>query len=388
MTLKETKLTKAGILLGKFAIIFLVLAQNVNAEIFFADDFEGGEVSAGPKPIWGWSPGMAESRVSTINTDGMYGENDIYTVSADRPYTGTYSWKLDFEGRNNWCNQCGSKEVVLTDSDINSSCVTLAGGPFASYMFNKDNGFSAWDVLSNENGMVCWDGASVRAESLFSQSQFSTNDRVAFPYQCDVNGVVGGRIGRRSDCNKAINYLEGVSSQHFSFGQSIARRFYLYIPSETVLPNITLKLGYAHFRKDGRRVANTLKLSVQRGLTLEMSAPGGNFTDGFRLERNRWYYFEELFTRESAVNAGDGEYVLWVSASDEQNPQPIRRQSNINIGELLDMSFNGNFQHTNDAKGVIFFDDVVIADQRVGPIFSTLSPAPAAPSGFKVFLQP
>ena len=42
MTLKETKLTKAGILLGKFAIIFLVLAQNVNAEIFFADDFEGG----------------------------------------------------------------------------------------------------------------------------------------------------------------------------------------------------------------------------------------------------------------------------------------------------------------------------------------------------------
>ncbi len=359
------------------AALTLGLANVSTAEVFFQEDFERGTVTSNPNPQWSLNAPMS---ANNIDRAMMFGQNDIYTVSNTVAHSGKYSFRLDFAGRNNWCNQCGTKEIKVSQADLNSGCATISGGPWGKVIYNKTNGFSSWNVTANSKSKVCFETSKAQGSSLLSSSELSSGAALKVPYQCGVNGTVGGSKGRRSDCNKAINYLNGASSDDFGFGKTLSRRFYLYIPSATKLPDTTLKLGYVHFKKNGGVASNKLKLSVQRGLTLELNAPGGNVTNKYAIKKDTWHYFEEVFTRESSDSASNGSYKLYVGAVERGDnlSKPVVTQSNIKLGSLVDMSINGNFQHFSDASGYVYFDDFLISDRYVGPTGSgdKSSPAP------------
>lgn len=384
-----------SILLAKTAVLLLVCSGTAYGatKIYFEEDFEQGTITTSPQPEWSWKPPLTEGRADSVSTSMMFGTaNDIYSVSSARAYTGNHSWRLNFAGRNNWCNQCGVETVVVTQSHLDNGSIPQLTGPWGDVVFNLSNGFSTWKITDPNANQLTFNKNQAESDSLFGMDSnaLSVGDELKIPYQCGINGIVGGRISRRSDCNKAINYLNGISDEDFGYGKKISRRFYMYIPSSTVLPGITLKLGYAHFRRNGSSYPSTLKLSVQRDLQLELSLPGGKSVPDYRVEKDKWYYYEEVWTRESAAGANDGSYELYVSPEDNIDPSPVVRQSNIQIGSIVDMSINGNFQHNNDASGSIYFDSIVISDGYNGPVdgapIATRS-KPEQPSGVIIEIQ-
>jgi len=366
MYLTTKKLNKSNII--NMLVLFLFCYSGLtHSEIFFKEDFEKGSIDTSPNPVWSWKRPVSAGNV----LQGMYyGPNpdDLYTVSNDLSFTGEYSWRLNFNGRNNWCNQCGSKDITLLQSDINAGCFSASGAPFGDYIYNKTNGFSQWKITDPTSNTVCFNTSTASGDSMFTTNQLNAGDEIKLPLKCGTNGSIGGNIRKRSDCDKAINYLNGASASNLGYGDSISRRFYLYIPSATVLPSITLKLGYSHFRKNGGTSAYTLKLSVQRDRSIELTAPGGKENNPYSIQKNQWYYFEEVMRRETSNGASDGQYDLFVSPAGHFDSNPLVSQKNVQIGELVDMSFNGNFQHTNDASGYLYFDDVLISDGFVGPL--------------------
>ena len=303
----------------------------------------------------------------------MYGAADVYYVTDDVVNTGSYSLRMDLAGRNQWCNACGSKTVNITQSDISSSCISVTGSPWQGTLYNKTNGFSRWDIVSSDDSKVCFDGSSSIGDSMFGSAEnaISAGDEIKIPYMCGVNGIVGGgsQPSRRSDCDKVINYFENVAPTDLGYGETLSRRFHMYIPSAAVLPGITLKLGYTHWRREGESVRSVkLKLSVQRDLRLELNMPNSEtFLPDYYMEKDKWYYYEELFVRESSEGAGDAEYHLYFGTLDDNIGEPIVSRTGFNIGALVDISMHGNWQHNNDVSGYIYFDDILISDGYAGP---------------------
>ena len=209
-------------------------------------------------------------------------------------------------------------------------------------------------------------------------NSISAGDKLKIPKVCGTNGTVGGDIRRKSDCNKVINYFDGVSASDIPYGGKISRRFYMYIPSSAVLPNSTLKLAYSHWRTQGGSLRSVkLKLSVQRGVSLEINAPNNeNIVDGnAKVIRNQWTYFEETFVRETSEGSRDAEYHVYFG-EDGENGIPHTSKYGFNLGALIDMSMQGNWQHTNDVSGYIYFDDIIIGDEYIGPISQKRPRAP------------
>ncbi len=341
------------------------------AKVFFEDNFENGSVNASPSPKWSWK---APISAGNISSGMMYSDNnsDIYSVSSKVANAGKHSLRLDFNGRNNWCNMCGSKTVKLTQSDVNSGCVSVTGAPWHNVLYNKTNGFSTWQITNSSSNKVCFKDGKAVNNSLTTNNRLAAGDEIKIPYQCGINGIVGRNKDRRSDCDKAINYLNGQTASDLGYGQTLSRRFYMYIPKETVLPGVTLKLGYSHFRRGGSLVNYTLKLSTQRNSTISLTAPGGKYntnSSGYAVQKGVWHYFEEVFKRESSASANDGSYKLYTGAvtKGDKLKTPHVSQNNLKLGSFVDMSFMGNFQHFNDAKGYIYFDDILISDSYVGP---------------------
>ncbi|MEL6870157.1 MAG: hypothetical protein AAFO81_10195 [Pseudomonadota bacterium] len=203
------------------------------------------------------------------------------------------------------------------------------------------------------------------------------------PRRCGVNGNVGGSPGRRSDCNRAINYLVNVDAGDIGPGESLSRRFYAFIPSQTDLPEITFKLGYIFWRRSNGSIAEgEFNLSVQRNLQLVIKPSNGEIiTSSVSAGRNEWYYFEETWTRESAPGRQDGSYRAYVGRADapvSELSTPIVVRNNIEVGEINRISVNGNWQHNTDVSGFVYFDDVVIATEYVGPVGFDPNSLPAA----------
>ena len=351
-------------------LIVLYLPFTSHAEVYFESGFESGLIETDPSPRWALRPAMSQDRLSSIAEDTMFGPNDIYSITDDMAHSGSKSWRLNFGGRNGWCNVCGSSTINLSGQDIAAGCISISKSPIGSLVFNKSNGFSVWEVASQTNNTACIRFGSSAGESLFDAAQVNEGDEFKLPNKCGVNGTVGGSTTRRSDCNKAINYFLGTVETDFEYGEDLSRRFYMYIPSDTVLPDITLKLGYTHFKKDGPTYSSTLKISVQRGMNLELSTPKGPVVLKETVPKDEWVYFEEVFTRESSSGASDGRYRLWVSPADAYSPEPIRDEQGLEIGKLIDMSFNGNFQHYTDSSGYVYFDDLKIGNEYAGPVLS------------------
>lgn len=370
------------------AALTISLAAHAASPVLFEDDFEQ-TLSSKFKPHWGW-----KASYNSSNPYGMMlGQGDIYERSTSHSFTGKYSLRLNFDGRNGWCNTCGSYsyDVIGNDPDnglvFSTSINSLLSTPGGEnrQVFNKDDRWARWSLSDLTNGSLARGlGRPVRND-LGGQEKFSKGDVLGVARICGIDGDVGKNIDRRSDCNLAINYLQGISASDFPAGGTLARRFYLYVPASTVLPNVGLKLGYTVFKRDG--VAHNIipVLSAQRGETLEVkttSITGSYSFPKFKVERDTWYYFEEVYNRESSESASDGIYTLYFSEAKDPSSKPLLRYSGVRFGSLSEMSIIGNWQHTNDALGYLYIDNVVVSKRYIGPLNGDPQAAvvpPAAP---------
>lgn len=362
-------------------------ASNAHAEVFFQDDFESKGLSSGPSPSWYWNDPISPEDVTT---GAMYAPEDIYYVTDGFANNGNHALALNFAGRNDWCNTCGAETVAAPDSILSSGCFDVAGGVWENYVYNQSNGFSRWQVKEVNDSLVCIDVENAIGESMFgaSETSIAPGDEFKIPRQCGVNGNVGGDINRRSDCNKAINYLNGVDETDVDYGEVISRRFHVYIPSSTKLPDITFKLGYSTWVQPEGTFNATLKLSVQRDLMLELSMPNRETAaPQIYAETDKWMYFEEVFQRESSEKAGDAEYHLYMASDAAGAQAPVVSRTGFNIGKLKAMSMHGNWQHFNDASGFVYFDDILISDAYVGPVFNdSVQALPAPPDNLRLIV--
>lgn len=361
------KRSAAGLLL---ILLASFSSQAQDSEILFEEDFSD-PINGNPNPIWSWN--LQEGK-----RDGMMlGENDIYqVVKGEQFISHRASLRMNFSGRNGLCNTCGGEYVEVASISDGKACVSSQVEKHEDYVYNLSNEFSTWKVVESSGG-TCFDTQSPKQPSIGNAtSVVEVGDAIFLPNICGETGTVGRNIDRRSDCDKAINQLQGVSSTNLDYGETISRRFYLYIPKETTLPDVTFKLGYSTWqRPDESFRYSTLKISVQRDLTLELHTPdGGKYvrsassSDAFMVPRDEWVYFEEIFTKESSPESSDASYTLYVNPIDEEGTNPITHVDNFVLGDLRGMSIGGNWQHMNDVEGYIYFDNIVISKSKVGQV--------------------
>lgn len=394
-----------GILQTRIKIIFpLLFTAGIvfpsAAEVFFSDGFEGGDKTSGASPVWSWNNSFDPAKPTGSHM--MYGSGDIYEVSSDVAHTGRYSLRLNFDGRNGFCNVCGTKIYTVESAPGGSKFLTDADGNRVTahssvlgkqrIIYNRDDSFSKW-TWSDLSRALMGEVSQPLRNDMTGLGVVNSNDTLLISNQCGVDGTVGGNINRRSDCDRAINYFKGVQESHLPYGKTLSRRFYLYIPMETVLPEITFKLGYAHFRRpedDGKekRVGTAIVISVQRKGQLEISQRsifGKHTFTPLKIDRDKWYYIEEVWKRESSYLANDAEYWLYAGESGSDVHQPLVHLTGGRLGKLLDMSLHGNWQHFTDVSGYVYFDDIRIATQRSGPVSQDIAPAsPASLSAYQV----
>lgn len=352
-------------------LLFLGGAQVCAAEYLFSDGFEQ-EVSGQPNPIWSW-----KKPYTPENPFGMMiGGGDIYERSQANAFRGRYSLRLNFDGRNGFCNTCGAYPGTVTDISegrvriVPKETLLKDSGVTTRSIFDRADHWARWQALLDSTGVIEPEGDAPIRNELQGRGLFSKGDEIRIARVCGIDGNVGKKVDRRSDCDLAINYLEGVSPADFPLGGTLARRFYFLIPSATTLPDNTLKLAYSTFERRGRRYSIYPALSVQRGETLEVgTAPltGAYSITGRAISRDTWYYFEEVYTRESAEDAADGEYEVYFAPAEETSPAPVISAGHLTFGALQAMSIVGNWQHSNDAMGYMFLDEVAVASRRLGP---------------------
>lgn len=356
-------------------IFTLGISGYLNSAALFTDDFEGvGGVVSSPNPSWAWEAPYSES-----NRFGMmFGERDIYSVSDKVANSGRSSLRINFNGRNNFCNICGSETLTVTESNLVDGCFDTSGER-EDAIYNSDNAFSVWQVRSSSPSRVCVDmSAPIEQPLLDIAPNIALGDELKLPYVCGVNGSIGSNISRRSDCDLAINYLEGIRPTDFEFGETLSRRMYVYIPSETILPSVTIKLGYAKFE-----ASNIVPfVSSSRGARFEID---GNAILGFLqtdlfFERNRWMYIEEVYTRETAANADDGRFLLYAGFAGDDLTIPVLSASGLRFGELKSLSIIGNWPHRNEASGYLYIDDVAVGNEYIGPVDGGVASRPNPPT--------
>lgn len=375
--MKHTQKCSATGFLLLFLASFASHAQD--AKILFEEDFSE-PINGNPNPVWSWN--LQEGK-----RDGMMlGENDIYqVVEGEQFISHRSSLRLNFSGRNGLCNTCGGEYAEVNSISNGKACVLTNSEGRESYVYNLSNEFSTWNVVESANGETCFDTGSPKQPSIGNAtSEVSVGDAIFLPNVCGETGTVGRNIDRRSDCDKAINQLQGVASTNLGYGETISRRFYLYIPKETTLPDVTFKLGYSTWQRSGESFRySTLKISVQRDLTLELHTPdGGKYvrsatsSDAFMLPRDEWVYFEEVFTKESSPDNSDASYTLYVNSISDHGSEPITHVDNFVLGDLRGMSIGGNWQHMSNVDGYVYFDNIVISKSKVGQVNR---PEPVAP---------
>lgn len=385
--MKNTRLGRVSAVLCS-ALVVLGASSRSDARDWFVQDFDSG-ISASPAPVLSWK---APYNPDSNQYGMMLGPKDIYSVvSGGAVGRAGNVLRLSFDGRNGWCNQCGSEERTITSAEASSGCLSVAGGTWGASIFNKSRGFSKWKVSSVNSNSVCVNKSAPEATGMTGDGALVAGDVVAVPYQCGVNGIVGGNVSRRSDCDLAINYLANVSGVAFQPSNTLSRRMYLYIPSSTVMPGTGLKLGYVNFKSASGSTNKAIPLiSVQRDERLEIDS---NAIFGFKqtpffFKRDTWVYLEEVWKRESSVGASDGTYAMYAAFEGQEVKEPILAVSGLQYGTLEDFSIIGNWQHTNDAKGALYIDDIIITDHFQGPSGFESRSAPVPPGDLNLTIQP
>ena len=360
-------------ILTSLGLVFLMAQTPASAVTLFSDDFETDRITTpDPANTVTWkAPYSAPSNLYGM----MFGEGDMYTRSLAHKYSGKYSLRLDFEGRNNFCNSCisGIKTVFMKSGLSNQTYFqdnagtdhTLNFGTLPDpqiRVYNKSDNWARWQVSSVAVDRLNFVGNSPAQNDMGGDGDFDAGDEIKIVKMCGVSE-------RRHDCDLAINYLENFSAPvHFPYGGTLARRMYFYLPSSTQLPDIGIKLGYVHFKKGGP-YAVFPAIMIRSGVSKLEMANGGMYAYdwGGTIKKDTWYYLEEVYTRESASGANDARYQLWLAEAGL--PEVLKAdETGFNIGSFIDMSIVGNFQNMENATGSIYFDDVAIATSRIGPI--------------------
>jgi len=365
-----------------YCMLVMGISVTASSSPYFVADFESPDLSHVDSK-WSWrSP--YESGVQSSGM--MFGEGDIYSRTGITRIGGQYALKLSFDGRNGFCNTCGGVSHELTNEDLASQCVPVSSSAWDGRIFNTSKGYATTKIVSSTSSEVCFNSNNVDSTSMSTDKSFSAGDKLYVPHQCDVNGNVAGNVSRRLDCNEAINYLDGIESTDFGYGETLSRRIFFYIPSETTMPTATLKLGYADFnvnQADGstKRSGTAVVLSVSRNLQLEVGGSllgGHKFTD-FIAPRDQWVYIEEVWERESIAGSSDGRYRLFVGVAARGDAEVVLEVGDLGIGSINRMSVIGNWQHTEDATGSVYIDSVVIDKKVIG-----MRSAPKPPTGIDI----
>lgn len=349
-------------------------------KVLFEESFEDG-ISGDAHPVWSW-----DIR-DDVRKGMMVGENDIYeVVEGEKFLSHRKSLRLNFSGRNKFCNQCGGYSTEVTSLIDGRACAPVERNDYEPYVYNRTNYFSRWEVTGGNDQEVCFDVESKIDDSIYGQSSsLSEGDNIYVPYVCGESGDVGSNNNRKSDCNKAINYLDGSYDYDVGFGEQISRRFYLYISEDAEIPNNVLKLGYSHWKPYDKNVpySSAITISVQRGMTMGLKMPnkrpvafGANSSDAPRAVKGEWMYIEEVFTRETSESSNDAKYELYMGLADagESLLTPVVVETDMSFGEFHDMSIAGNWQHYNDVSGYAYFDEILISDEYSGPVNRPDSP--------------
>ena len=205
-------------------LILCTVTAPINAAPFFEDNFEHANgIAVGPSPVWSW-----QSPYSSSNRFGMMlGEHDIYSLSTTQAHSGRRSLRINFNGRNNFCNTCGSEAVTVTSENLSSRCFTTSGIRETT-VYNRDNGFSQWAVTSSNDSQVCLNlETPTQAPIINIAASINVGDQLRVPRVCGLNGSIGGQTRRRSDCDLAINYLNGIEKSHFTDSCAVKSKFKL-----------------------------------------------------------------------------------------------------------------------------------------------------------------
>lgn len=363
---------------------------DASATTYFEDGFEEGVTKIGtttPNPVWAWKA------VDVLGTGLMYGDNDMWGRSTTLAHSGSYSLRLDLDGRNGFCNADITPAcVTLTNSGDNQSYFVDAAGSNLDTLFNvgthkiwnKTKYFERYSIDSFTNSAATNDQANVTQDGnpihSFVGGDFDTGDEIKI---CNP----GTEGTNRSDCDLAIGYFTGMQTSHLPASGSLFRRFYFYIPSSTVLPNVTQKIGYFH------TTSNKVLWIYISTVSMEIRADGDIIAyadSNVVVDKDVWLYVEEQYKAESSLGAGDGEYRVWFGADGNVPVEPIIEQTGLALPAGLNtgtgMGFWGNWQNTNTAIGYIYVDDFVVGTERIGEI-STASSVFKRPSlGNKTFV--
>lgn len=370
------------------SLSFLPLTSAMASDLF-SDDFER-PLSSSPQPVLAWSPAFDPI---TQKFGMMYGKGDIYERSSTVTHSGNYSLRLNFDGRNGWANTdiCGftSYTATVSGNTLQVNGAALTGGVT---IFDRTDRFARYDLpaslagWTSVNGGVVPNGAATRNE-MGGAGVIKNGDEIlvsACPF------VSGDRL---NDTNVAINYLNNISQVTWPYGGTIARRMYVYIPSSTIMPEVALKLGYFDVAGASGNLNNWTVLDTNRKFQLTgayTSIPGGDYVwTNYLLGRDKWYYIEEVYTRETSPGAANGTYQIYAGPDGADVSKPLFQFSGLTYGgNVSAISIIGNWQHWQAATGYVYLDDVKVATQKIGPAsFNgaiTQVAAPASPSGIAV----
>jgi hypothetical protein len=349
--------------------VAIIIPQTSFCDVLFSDGFEDDFITSA-NPTWSWK------------TDMPVGTGDLYSRSTTQKHSGSYSLRLDFDGRNSFCNRCGSNNAIQKNGYDNSSFFVdsegndLSGSPYLlpdanRPMWNKTDNYAKYSVSSLANQDATNDRANVSlsANGLSGDGDFDAGDEIAIALKCGVDGSVGDDIDRRSDCDIAIGYLNGVISDHHPYGGSIFKRMYFYIDADAVVPDNAIKLGYWHDANSNVQVTVIRFTEGERENEVETEGTLDAFeTTDEKVSRGQWYYLEEEYKRESSAEANDGEYRVWFAPSGATPTTPDIELTDLDLGQVEngDISIIGNWQHWNDASGYLYIDDIEVSTQRIG----------------------
>jgi len=351
----------------------------------FEDENGGMPVVNAADPVWSLTPIFAT----------LYGAGNQFEVTNTTAHSGTYSLKISYDGRNGFCNTCGtygtSHKTGLDGVDYfvadtgenltaqeNDATVKENDGPAAQrgrLLYNKTNGFSLWEItdVQNENGTNDKLTVQLLKTGINNEApEFNGGDDIAIARQCGVDGHVGNDISRRNDCDGAIVWFGNVATQ--APGTSIFRR--MYLKPEITSPLIHQKLHYLRPGNDADGNAGEIVLFADSvtepyDIVPHLSGfgapnngvypyrdyggsnyyiPGGaadengnSLSAGLKFKRSTWYYVEEQY--RAATSSGtdaegrpiynaDGMYSLWFAEAGREYTDgvtPIIQLNNLTM---------------------------------------------------------
>jgi hypothetical protein len=355
-------------------IALLLIPVSLFAGTFISDDFESGTTCIGSTdacPDWSWQ----DVWTPASGTGLYYGTGDLYELSTDQAYRGSYSLRLNLAGRNNFCNVNINSCTDLVHNGNNLTYFVDNGGSnldtnydIGDLLYNKTKYMEKWTITGFSNNAATNDQADTSGSSdagpIHGQSggDIDTSD--------DVKICEDGGAERRSDCNNAIGYFDNISTADFPAGGSLFKAMYIYIPSATTMPDTTLKLTYFH-DSNGDSIAPRIQCGVgERQYEFETGGDDVAWENSdIQITFDEWWYVEMEVKNETSSGANDGEFRFWACRSIENPGNPIIEQTSLDIDSIRvsdGMSLMGNIQHDNTISGYIYIDDVKVADSRIG----------------------